>query len=116
MIKGTKAAAQSPGVIVALADQLSADGMVVVAVSIPNRAGDLGFGFDLPSSVRELLNTGKLVQARQLNGDALPSWLSFDAQSLRFNASAAPAGAIPIEVLLTSGDRRVRIVISERQG
>jgi len=109
-------AGNSTGVILALADQPSADGVALVAVSVPKGAAGIGFGFELPSSVRDLLATGALVQASLPDGTTLPAWLRFDARALRFDASTAPAGALPIEVLLAVGDRRVRIVISERKG
>ena len=90
--------------------------MVLVAVSVPEGAAGTGFGFVLPVSVRDLLATGGQVRASLPDGTTLPTWLRFDPLTLRFDASAVPAGAVPIEVLLTAGDRRVRIVISERNG
>jgi hypothetical protein len=48
------------------------------------------------------------------DGGALPAWLKFDAQSLRFEASAVPDGAFPMQVVMTVGQQRVVVVISER--
>jgi hypothetical protein len=48
------------------------------------------------------------------DGAALPAWLKFDAQSLRFEASAVPDGAFPMQVVMTVGQQRVVVVISER--
>jgi hypothetical protein len=103
-------------VIVALADQPGADEMVLVAVSVPEGTSGTGFGFALPASVRNSLGTGAQVQASLPGGAALPAWLRFDPVTLRFDASTVPVGAMPIEVLLTAGDRRIRVVISERKG
>jgi hypothetical protein len=86
-----------------------------MGVSVPKDAAVVGFGFALPASVRNSLGTGAQVQASLPGGAALPAWLRFDPVTLRFDASAAPGGAMPIEVLLTAGDRQVRVVISERK-
>jgi len=112
----TSAVVNSPGVIVALANLPSTDGMVLVAVSVPEGTAGTGFSFVLPISVRDLLATGAQVQVSLPDGGSLPAWLRFDPLTLRFDASATPAGALPMEVLLTAGDRRIRVVISEREG
>jgi|GEM_PF-1340545 len=113
---GVTRTGNSAGVIVALADQPGADGVVVVAVSVPKGAAATGFGFALPKSVLDLITTGVAARASLPDGSALPSWLRFDPLTLRLDASAAPAGAMPAEVLLMVGDQQVRVLISERKG
>ena len=113
---GAGTVANSRGVIVVLADQPGADGMALTAVSVPEGTAGTGFSFVLPISVRDLLATGAQVQVSLPDGGSLPAWLRFDPLTLRFDASATPAGALPMEVLLTAGDRRIRVVISEREG
>jgi len=106
----------SAGVIVALADQPSADGLLLVAVSVRGGTAETGFGFVLPASVRDLLAAGVQARASLPDGSPLPAWLRFDPLTLRFEASAAPVGTMPIELLMTLGAERVRLVISERKG
>ncbi len=48
------------------------------------------------------------------DGKALPTWLKFDAERLRFDASAVPDGAFPMQVVMTLGQQSVVVVISER--
>jgi hypothetical protein len=57
---------------------------------------------------------GIRAQASFPDGASLPSWLKFDPERLRFDASAVPDGAFPMQVALTFGGQRTMVVISER--
>ena len=46
-------------------------------------------------------------------GESLPGWLSFDPQSSSFVASSVPNGALPIEVVVTVGNRSWTISITD---
>jgi hypothetical protein len=89
---------------------------IMAAVSLPKgtSTSGTGFSFELPSNIRDLVQTPGNVQATLPNGAALPAWLKFIAQSLRFEAAAVPDGAFPLQVVMQLGTQRVLVVISER--
>ncbi|MEI6306627.1 MAG: hypothetical protein WCP33_07380, partial [Deltaproteobacteria bacterium] len=62
------------------------------------------FSFVLPEQVvTALTSSGVGETVTLMNGDALPSWLEYDAASKSFNASGAPKGTPTIKVLVTVG-------------
>ena len=76
-----------------------------------------GFSFELPETVRALAQKeGQIAQPQALlpTGAPLPSWLKFDPERLRFDASAVPDGAFPLQVVINVVGQRVVVVISER--
>ena len=88
----------------------------MVAVSLPKGISTTGTGFSfvLPDSVREIAGEGVTVQATQVDGSELPAWLKFDRANLRFEATAVPDGAYPMQLILSIGGQRLLLVISER--
>ena len=88
----------------------------MVAVSLPKGVSTTGTGFSfvLPDSVREIAGEGVTVQATQVDGSVLPAWLKFDRVNLRFEATAVPDGAFPMQLALSIGGQRLLLVISER--
>ncbi len=88
----------------------------MVAVSLPKGASTVGvgFSFELPESVKSTLQSAASAQASLPSGAMLPSWLRFDAQTLRFEATAVPDGAFPMQVAVTAGGQQMLVVISER--
>jgi hypothetical protein len=89
---------------------------LIAAVTLPRgmATAGTGFSFELPTSVREIAQQAPAVQASLPNGSALPTWLKLDAAALRFDASAVPDGAFPMQVLMVLGSQSVLVVISER--
>jgi hypothetical protein len=90
---------------------------LMAAVSLPKGTAvtGAGFTFELPETVKAAAQQAtQLPQATLTDGAALPGWLKFDAQRLRFEADAVPDGAFPLQVLMTVGQQRVVVVISER--
>lgn len=89
---------------------------LIAAVTLPRgmATAGTGFSFELPASVREIAQQAPEVLASLPNGASLPSWLKFDAAVLRFDASAVPDGAFPMQVVMVLGSQRVLVVISER--
>jgi hypothetical protein len=89
---------------------------MMAAVSLPKgtSTAGAGFSFELPESVRTLAQAGAAPQAAQTDGTPLPGWLRFNAELLRFEASAVPDGAFPLQVVLMISGQRVLVVISER--
>ena len=109
-------AGNTNGVTVDLRKPPAAETAVMAAVSLPRglATSGAGFGFSLPDSVRALASEGSTAQASLPNGAPLPVWLKFDAATMRFEASAVPDGAFPIQVQVALGAQRVLVVISER--
>jgi hypothetical protein len=105
------------GISVELRNTPSASGLsMMFAVSLPKgmaTAGS-GFSFELPESVRTAASNSADLSANLPNGASLPAWLKFDVQTLRFNATAVPDGAFPLQVALTIAGQRTLVVISER--
>lgn len=73
-----------------------------------------GFSFELPESVRLMVSGNSELQITQTNGSPLPSWLKFDPQGMRFEATAVPDSALPMQLVVAVAGQRVTVVISER--
>jgi len=108
----------SAGVTVDLRNGPSTSTSVMAAVSLPKgmATSGTGFSFELPETVRTLAEQTPqtTTQASLPDGAPLPTWLKFDAQRLRFDATAVPDGAFPLQVVMNVGQQRVLVVISER--
>jgi hypothetical protein len=87
----------------------------VATVSVPKAmaTSGTGFGFELPSQVRDTLGTGA-IQVTLADGSPLPAWIQFNPVTQRFEAGAVPDGGLPLQILLRLGRKQVLIVISER--
>ena len=87
----------------------------VIAVSLPKdlAVAGAGFSFPLPAQLLEAAPQA-LVRVTLPNGNALPAWLKFNAESKTFSASAVPEGAFPIQLLVHVGTTTSTIEISER--
>ena len=92
------------------------DTPLMVAVSLPKGASTVGTGFtfELPESVKSMATSAAALQITQPNGSPLPSWLKFDPVNVRFEASAVPDGALPLQLVAMVAGQRVTVVISER--
>ena len=112
-------ASSTAGVTIDLRAASSSDVNTMAAVSLPKgtATGGAGFSFELPETVRALVpQEGQIAQpqASLPTGAPLPSWLKFDPERLRFDASAVPDGSFPLQVVVTVAGQRVIVVISER--
>jgi hypothetical protein len=102
-------------VIVTLVRQATAQLPGAVSVLVPEvivSAGS-GFSFPLPKAPIEAAGSGTL-QVTLKNGKRLPSWLRYASGTKMFIATAMPAGALPIEVLLRTGAQRWLMVVTEK--
>ena len=95
---------------------LSAPNAVVLTVSVPRAmaTAGTGFSFDVPAQVRERVGSAEAVATRA-DGTALPDWLRFNPATLRFEAGAVPDSGLPLQVLISTNNTQVLIIISERQ-
>jgi hypothetical protein len=103
-------------VIVDVTSAARSTSFLIAAVTLPRgmATAGTGFSFELPESVREIAKQAPEVLASLPDGSPLPNWLKFDATVLRFDASAVPDGAFPMQVVMVLGPQRVLVVISER--
>jgi hypothetical protein len=47
------------------------------------------------------------------NNEPLPNWLRFNPQTRKFTAENIPADALPLQVIVSSGNVRMAIEITE---
>jgi hypothetical protein len=102
-------------VIVTLVRPATAQLPGAVSVLVPEVivSGGSGFSFPLPKALIEAVGSGKL-QVTLKNGKRLPSWLRYASGTKMFIATALPASALPIEVLLRTGAQRWSMMVTEK--
>jgi len=105
------------GVSVSLESMPSLGDSGIIAVTIPkgSSTSGAGFSFSLPEELAESVksNDGD-VQVSLPSGEVLPSWLTFNQESLTFTSGAVPDRAFPLQISVTIGNEQFTIVISER--
>jgi hypothetical protein len=102
-------------VIVTLVRPATAQLPGAVSVLVPEVivSGGSGFSFPLPKALIEAAGGGKL-QVTLKNGKRLPSWLRYASGTKMFIATAVPASALPIGVLLRTGAKSWLMVVTEK--
>jgi hypothetical protein len=86
-------------------------GLITVSVPQDMIASGRGFSFPLPAPVQESAATNK-VQVTLTNGRRLPAWLRYMQSTRTFVVTGAPAGALPITVLMRIGEQRWTVQIA----
>jgi hypothetical protein len=87
----------------------------IITVSVPKGTATSGTGFSFKLPAELLASAGaSVLRITSPNGDPLPTWLKFDPTANEFVASAVPDGSFPMQILVTFGQRRSTLVISER--
>jgi hypothetical protein len=109
-----------PGVTVtvsiSLTRQPSEQQTGIITVSVPKDMTTAGsdFSFSLPvQMINAGIGSNAVINATTANGQPLPSWLQFNQATNAFDATDIPAGALPIQVVVTVGGKRSTIVISQ---
>ena len=93
----------------------SQNGIIVVSVPRDNATSGEGFSFSLPKQLNEMAQkTNTPAKVTMTSGEALPSWLEFDAETMSVKSGAVPTGAYPIEVSVSVGSDTFIVVISEK--
>ena len=109
-------AASASGIVVSLVREPARQQSGMVTVSVPKQLaeGAAGFSFPLPARLVEAAaQSREQVVASTTSGGALPTWLTYDNASKTFTAVGAPAGSLPIQVMLTIGVQQAVIVIAQ---
>jgi len=89
----------------------------IISVTIPkgSSTSGAGFSFTLPEQLAESVSkNGGDVQVGLPSGETLPSWLTFNEESLTFTSGAVPDGAFPLQILVVFGNEQFAVIISER--
>lgn len=110
-----KVAGPSAGLRIDVMERPAANLAFRLDVSLPTEmvtAGQ-GFTFELPASVKSLVQTDTTVQITQSNGDPLPDWLQFMSSRLSFEAMRLPPNALPLQLIMQIGQERVQVMISQ---
>jgi fibronectin-binding autotransporter adhesin len=104
------------GITVDLRSLGAQEAPMMVAVSLPKGMTTVGtgFSFEMPETVKSMATQNPVLGITQSNGAPLPTWLRFDQATLRFEATAVPDSALPMQLQLNIGGQRVQVVISER--
>ncbi len=89
----------------------------VITVAVPGELLNSGSSFTipLPAQVKGRMTANKgAVLASLENGDDLPKWIQYNAESKSFTLNQPPAGALPLTVQVSVGDRKWNVVISKK--
>jgi filamentous hemagglutinin family protein len=107
----------APQVTVSVVQAATAEVAGEVSVSVPETivSSGNGFSFPLPAAVAEAAASGNTT-VTLANGKRLPRWLRYVSDTRSFVANAAPAGALPVEVLVRTGSQRWTVVITLESG
>jgi hypothetical protein len=108
-------AAGSEQITVSLVQPAPAPLSGAVSVSVPESLILSGkqFSFPLPQELLDAATFGD-VEVTRTDGKRLPSWLQFVKDSNTFKAAAAPAGALPIYLLVSIGAQHYKVSIVQR--
>ena len=92
-------------------------GAIVVEVVSELVKSPVGFSFQLPKSLIDIVALTKTQPSASLvTGEPLPAWLTFVPASNTFLARNVPNDGLPIQVIVTIGNTRTVLVVSERNG
>uniref|UniRef100_Q3ARR0 Filamentous hemagglutinin-like protein n=1 Tax=Chlorobium chlorochromatii (strain CaD3) TaxID=340177 RepID=Q3ARR0_CHLCH len=102
-------------IVVTLLEPAAKNKQGVVKVFVPKEVlAKPAFLFPLPDDVATAINQ-TAVQERVFlqNGDALPGWLSYDRDKKIFTAKSAPAGSLPLTVMVQAGSMAWQVIIQQ---
>jgi hypothetical protein len=105
------------GLTVTLVNASSAQTAGVVNVALPKEMASPGsaFAFPLPSKAVTSADTNaNQVRVSLPNGNPLPAWLSYNAQTRVVTASAVPEGALPMQVMVNAAGNSTAVVIAQK--
>ncbi len=104
------------GIQVSLVRPLAVRQDASISVTVPKDTTikGVGFGFPLPAQVSEAIPEQATIRVTTLEGAPLPAWLRYSPDTRSFTASAVPDGSLPFQVIVSAGQQRAVVVISER--
>jgi uncharacterized lipoprotein len=102
---------------VTLVNATSAQASGVVNVALPKDMATPGSSFAFPLPAKAVTTNdanANQVQVRLPNGNPLPAWLTYNAQTRVVTASAVPEGALPMQVLVNAAGNTTAVVIAQK--
>jgi hypothetical protein len=90
----------------------------IVAVLLPKGSSSSGSGMviSLPEEATSLVAAAQeTVKVSLANGATLPSWIKYLPDQKGLILGAVPEGGLPVQVVLTVGNQRTIVQISESQ-
>ncbi len=108
----------STGVVVNTIRAPNQQALGIVAVLLPKGTSSVGLGvvISLPEeAVQTATQTGASVKATLPNGNPLPAWIKYVESEKGLVIGSVPEGGLPFQVLLTVGNQRTVVQISESQ-
>jgi hypothetical protein len=114
---GGTAAEDDAQITVAMVRPATTELAGTVSVSVPEEMvlSGKGFSFPLPAEVVDAA-AGENLQITQQNGAPLPSWLQCGPVNNRCSANGVPSGALPMQLLVSTGTQHWTLMLSERKG
>ena len=123
---GSAAPVSTITVTTVTAPSVGTSGLINISVPKEMASSSSGFSVALPipvaSSSAASSSVGGAVQSAPASsvrvtlsdGSALPSWIKFDVTTATLSASAVPAGAFPLQIVVTVNGVSTTVVISEK--
>ena len=108
----------STGVVVNTIRAPNQTALGIVAVLLPKGTTSVGMGvvISLPEeTLQTATQTSASVKATMPNGTPLPAWIKYVESEKGLVIGSVPEGGLPFQVLLTVGDQRTVVQISESQ-
>ncbi len=92
------------------------NGIIVVTIPKGSATSGEGLSFSLPKQLSETVQkTNTPAKVTMASGEALPTWLEFDAETMSVKSGAVPTGAYPLEIFVSVGSDDFIVVISEKE-
>jgi len=71
-----------------------------------------GFTFPVPDEVVSRFNVNNFVSVSLINGQPLPSWITYFPEDGNFVVSpGAPPEEFPLAILISSGREKIRVIV-----
>jgi hypothetical protein len=104
-------------VVVAIERKPSGDetGLINVQISPDVATAGSSFSFELDLHDHAGVSNDAPVRLGLLDGKPMPDWLSYDMSTKKFNTTAVPAGAFPLQLKVSVGGVESVVVVQENQ-
>jgi hypothetical protein len=74
---------------------------------VPRELAGRSFAFTLPITLRAAIRAAAgTVRVQRADGRPMPDWLQYDAQAMRFTATAVPANGLPVLLYINLGNHQ----------
>nr|WP_255719757.1 YDG domain-containing protein [Pelomonas sp. P8] len=105
--------------VVSVLREPSAPAPIPMTVYVPKEVvgAPTGISFQLPSQLLDAAaGKSSSIRVTTINGEPLPSWMKFNAETATFVASSVPEGVFPMQLVVTVNGKSTVVVISNQAG